>query len=89
MLVVINFFVGKWEGLWMKKSVVLLVWIACLVLLCFRWVLSHDNREEARLEINRGETVETEKQNHNNCLESSSEVEIAISLGYNKVVSVS
>lgn len=52
-------------------------------------MLSHDNREEARLEINRRETVETEKHNHNNCLESSSEVEIAISLGYNKVVSVS
>jgi len=52
-------------------------------------VLSHDNREEARLEINTGETVETEKQIHNYFLESSSEGEIAISLGCNKVVPVS
>jgi len=69
-------------------SVVSVGRLPCFIM-CFRWVLSHDNREEARLEINRRETVETEKHNHNNCLESSSEVEIAISLGYNKVVSVS
>jgi hypothetical protein len=34
--------------------------LPCFIM-CFRWVLSHDNREEARLEINRRETVETEK----------------------------
>ena len=62
--------------------------LPCFIM-CFRWVLSHDNREEARLEINTGETVETEKQIHNYFLESSSEGEIAISLGCNKVVPVS
>jgi len=57
-------------------------------IVCFRWVLSHDNREEARL-INTGETVETERHNRNNCFENSSEAEIAVSLGHNKVVPVS
>jgi hypothetical protein len=51
-------------------------------------VLSHGNREEACLEINTGETAETERPNHNNCFENSSDVEIAIYLGYNKVVPV-
>jgi hypothetical protein len=52
-------------------------------------VLSHDNREEARLVINAGETAETERHNHNNCFENSSEIVIAISSGYNKIVPVS
>ena len=62
--------------------------LPCFIM-CFRWVFSHDNREEARLEINTRETAETERHNHNNCFENSSEVEIAIALGYNKVVLVS
>jgi hypothetical protein len=52
-------------------------------------VVSHDNREEVRLEINTGETAETERGNHNNCFENFSEFQIAIILGYNKVVPVS
>jgi hypothetical protein len=51
-------------------------------------VLSHDNREEARL-INTGGTVETERHYRNNCFENSLEVEVAVSLGHNKVVPVS
>lgn len=62
--------------------------LPCLIM-CFRWVLSHDNREEVRLEINAGETAETERHNHNNCFENASEVEIAVYLEYSKVVSVS
>ena len=62
--------------------------LPCFIM-CFRWVLSHDNKEDARIEINTAETVETERHNHNNCFENASEVEIAISLGYNKVVPVS
>lgn len=58
---------------------VLLVWIARLALLCvIRRVLSHDNREVIRLEINAEETAETERHDRNNCSENISEVQVVI-----------
>jgi hypothetical protein len=51
-------------------------------------VLSHDNREEIYLEINAEETADTERHNRNNCFENVSEVQVVISVRYNKVIPV-